>query len=43
MLAAGFAERRLIEIDVLKENDKGYTYDTFKDRIIFPFSMVKGI
>lgn len=42
MLAAGFAERRLIEIDVLKENDKGYTYDTFKDRIIFPFFDGKG-
>lgn len=42
MLAAGFSERKLVEVDILKESDKGFTFDTFKDRIMFPFFDVKG-
>lgn len=42
LLSAGYSERKLIEVDVLKESDKGFVYDTFKDRIMFPFLDLKG-
>lgn len=42
MLAAGFSEKKLIEIDILKKSDKDYVFDTFKDRIMFPYFDIKG-
>lgn len=42
LLAAGFSQQKLIEIDILKESEKKFTYDTFKDRIMFPFFDIKG-
>lgn len=42
LLAAGFSEQKLVEIDILKRSDKGFVFDTFKDRIMFPFFDIKG-
>ncbi len=40
--AAGHSERKLLEVDVLKKTEKGFIYDTFQDRIMFPFFDLKG-
>lgn len=42
LLAAGYSEKRLIEVDILKESEKKFIYDTFKDRIMFPYLDLKG-
>lgn len=42
MLAAGFSEQKLLETDILKRSEKNFTFDTFKDRIMFPYFDIKG-
>ncbi|WP_300877864.1 DNA primase, partial [uncultured Bacteroides sp.] len=42
LLAAGFSKQRLIETGILAETDKGYVYDVFRDRIMFPYLDLKG-
>ena len=42
LLQLGYSEARLIELDILKRNDRGHIYDTFRDRIMFPFLDIRG-
>lgn len=42
MLAAGFSEQKLLETDILKRSEKNFTFDSFKDRIMFPYFDIKG-
>ena len=42
MLKAGYSERILTKVDVLKEADNGRIYDNFRDRIIFPYFDLSG-
>lgn len=40
--ALGYSTDRLKEIDVIRQGDDGHTYDTFRDRVIFPFYDRRG-
>lgn len=42
LLSAGFSKQRLIEVGILAETDKGYVYDVFRDRVMFPYFDLKG-
>ena len=42
LLEAGFTRQRLLEVGVLGESEKGFIYDVFRDRIMFPFFDLKG-
>ncbi len=42
LLEAGFTQQRLLEVGVLGESEKGFIYDVFRDRIMFPFFDLKG-
>lgn len=42
LIKAGYTEEKLIKIGVLAKNDRGWTYDVFRDRIMFPFIDLNG-
>lgn len=42
LIAAGYAERRLVEVGVLALSERGNLYDVFRDRILFPFVDLRG-
>lgn len=42
LIQAGYSETILKKVGVLAENDRKYTYDVFRDRIMFPFIDLNG-
>ncbi len=42
LTSAGFSEQKLIEVDILKKSERGFVFDTFKDRLMFPFFDIRG-
>lgn len=42
LTAAGYSETRLSEVGVIATTDKGYTYDVFRDRLLFPYIDLRG-
>lgn len=42
LISRGYSEQRLIDVGVLARSEKGYVYDVFRDRLMFPFFDLKG-
>lgn len=42
MIKAGYSESILKRVNILAENERGNTYDVFRDRIMFPFFDLNG-
>lgn len=38
----GYSAERLMEVDVIRQSDDGRRYDTFRDRVVFPFYDRRG-
>lgn len=43
LLSKGFNENELFEFDLVKRGSKGNTYDTFRNRLMFPIIDVRGM